>query len=101
MQFCALKSKNKTREDLLKEILLFYKDSILKNRDILHADSIDSYGNTAKLTFNISEGSARGRLTFLIPVSNLLDRTSNDVRKLKIKNTDMPIYFTISIGFRK
>lgn len=101
MQFCAVKSKNKTREELLAEILQFYKDSLLANRDILFADSIDSDGTTAELTFKIREGSAFGRLTFLIPESRLLDRASNDIRKVKIKNTDTPIYFTISIGFRK
>ncbi|TGM37696.1 hypothetical protein EHQ92_04690 [Leptospira biflexa] len=99
MQFCAWKEKGQKREDVLLEILKFYKTSLLADKDIYQADNVDSDGTTAELTYQIKIGNARGSIRFLIPDSERLDWDSNQLQKLKIKNTNSPIYFSIGMGF--
>ncbi|MCZ8160493.1 MAG: hypothetical protein O9275_07040 [Microcystis sp. LE19-196.1B] len=101
LSFCETKVKGQKREDILIEILNFYKKSLLANKNIFIPDSVDSDGTTAQLIYKINEGNSYGSLTFLIPDSERIDWNSNNLNKLKIKDTNSPIYFDIGIGFRK
>lgn len=101
LSFCEKKVKGQKREDVLIAILNFYKKSLLANKNILLPDSIDSDGTTAQLIYKINEGSSYGSLTFIITDSERKDWNSNNLNKLKIRDTNSPIYFSIGIGFRK
>jgi hypothetical protein len=101
LSFCETKGKGQKREDVFKSILNFYKKSLLVNKNILLADRLESDGTTALVTYEIKIGNADVSLKFLIPDSDLLDWNSNDIRKLKVKNTSAPIYFSFDIGFMK
>ncbi len=101
LQFCALKAKGQTRQDIFFEVINFYKLSFLANRDVSIADRVDSDGTSAEVTYEIKIGNANISLIFIIPDSERLDWDSNDIRKIKIKNTSAPIYFDLDIEFVK
>lgn len=101
LSFCETKVKSQKREDVLLAILNFYKKNLLANKNIFIPDSVDSDGTTAQLIYKLNEGNSNGSLTFLVPDSDRIDWNSNNLNKLKIRDTNSPIYFSIDIGFRK